>query len=62
MKTKDIEFHWDKSEQSYINSKNELDQDIVHNLEDYFDFLKDIEPASNLPEKRLIVDKQFTLY
>ena len=36
-------------------------ENSIHDLEEYFDFLEDIEPASSNPKENKIIDKQFIL-
>ena len=63
-KVENLEFHWDKSEQLYSERQDYIrtDKSTKRNVEEYFKFLSDIEPACVLPVKDRIADKQFTLY
>lgn len=58
-----LRFFWDKKAQSYMENQDYLkpEQNIIHSLEKYFDFLEDIEPACINPHENQIIDKQFTL-
>ena len=58
-----LRFCWDKKAQSYMENQDYLktERNIIHSLEEYFDFLEDIEPACINPHENQIIDKQFTL-
>jgi hypothetical protein len=60
-----FDLHWDKNAQLVMNQLkyNEACRNVIPRLEDYFEFLSDIEPSKNIPspQKTVIVDKQFTL-
>ncbi len=55
--------HWDKNAQSVLRQR-EYDparRNTIPHLEEYFEFLSDIEPLENLSPKPAIAEKQFTL-
>ena len=54
---------WDKNAQSTSRQSeySKACRKMMPRLEEYFEFLSDIEPPENLPPKTGIVEKQFTL-
>jgi hypothetical protein len=63
VKADKLRFFLDKKAQSYMENQDylETEQNIIHSLEEYFDFLEGIEPACINPQENQIIDKQFIL-
>ena len=63
VKVNELNFCWDKKAQSYMENQDyyKTEKNIIHDLDEYFDFLEDIEPACSNPQKNQIIDKQFIL-
>ena len=58
-----LRFCWDKKAQSYMENQDYLktERNIIHSLEEYFDFLEDIEPACIDLRENQRINKQFIL-
>ena len=59
----DLVFQWDRGEQLYSEQQafSKSDKNAKRNIEDYLEFLSDIEPARDLPTRERLANKQFKI-
>ena len=62
IKNKNLDLHWDKKEQTYLEKKQfvETDSNTKRDVQDYLNFLSDFTPSYFKATKEKTADIQFT--